>query len=187
MTYTFFADKSDKLEVLNFIFKDSDLKIYDSYSDYEQEICEYKTIDDILSKFDLDNGGNFANTFRLWTPRHEGKPIFRKVELNPESCKGHTFRYSTDGWGLIQLHFGGLKNHQLNYSQIGHFNEKGALQLEGINKVNGLVSAWNWTEIQATSRKLKYQIQTKLATRKIGNVGVLAGADKLEKQGIELR
>jgi hypothetical protein len=45
----------------------------------------------------------------------------------------------------------------------------------------------NWTEIQATSRKLKYQIHNKFATRKIGSFGVLSGADKLETQGIKLR
>jgi len=52
---------------------------------------------------------------------------------------------------------------------------------------NGKVSSWDWTEIQATSRKLKYQIHNRLATRKIGSFGVLPGADKLEKEGIKFR
>lgn len=55
------------------------------------------------------------------------------------------------------------------------------------NLLNGLVSTWDWTEIQSTSRKLKYFIHNKLAIRKIGSVGVLLGADKLEQQGIKLR
>jgi hypothetical protein len=187
MTYDFFADKADKLEILDFIFKDTDLHVYDLGSPYGQEICQYKTVDEIFSKFDLDNGDKFATTFQLWTPRHKGKPLFRKIDLDPKHCNGHTFRYSTDGWGLIQLYFGGLKNNELNQSHIGHFNEKGALKWEETNKVNGLVSLWDWTEIQATSRKLKYQIHNKLATRKIGSFGVLSGADKLETQGIKLR
>jgi hypothetical protein len=187
MTYDFFADKADKLEILDFIFKDTDLHVYDLSSAYGQEICQYKTVDEVLSKFDLDNGDKFAVTFKLWTPRHKGKPLFRKIDLDPKRCNGHTFRYSTEGWGLIQLYFGGLKNNELNQSHIGHFNEKGALKWEENNKVNGLVSLWDWTEIQATSRKLKYQIHNKLATRKIGSFGVLSGADKLEKQGIKLR
>jgi hypothetical protein len=80
-----------------------------------------------------------------------------------------------------------LKNNELKHSHIGHFNEKGALKWEDTNNVNGLVSSWDWTEIQATSRKLKYQIHNKFATRKIGSFGVLSGADKLETQGIKLR
>jgi len=187
MTYDFFADKADKLNILDFIFKETDLHIYDSSSAYESETCEYKTVDEMSSKFDLDNGGKFANTFQLWTPRHKGIPIFRKVDLDPKRCNGHTFLYSTDGWGLIQLYFGGLEDHELNRSHIGHFNDRGALKWESTNKVNGLVSAWDWKEIQVTSRKLKYQIHNKLATRKIGSFGILAGADKLETQGIKLR
>ncbi|MFM2386673.1 MAG: hypothetical protein RL660_1430 [Bacteroidota bacterium] len=187
MHYNFFADKADKLQVLEFIFKETDLQVYDAASPYGQDICEYKTVDEISKKFDLDNGDKFANTFQLWAPRHQGKPIFRKVDLDPKRCNGHTFRYSTDGWGLIQLYFGGLKNGELNQSHIGHFSEKGALGCEGANTANGLSSFWDWTEIQVTSRRLKYQIHNKLAIRKIGSLGVLAGADKLEKQGIKFR
>lgn len=187
MNYNFFADKQDKLEILDFIFKDTDLHVYDLGSPYGQEICQYKTVDEISSKFDLDNGDKFAVTFQLWTPRHKGKLLFRKIDLDPKHCNGHTFRYSTDGWGLIQLYFGGLKNNELNQSHIGHFNEKGALKWADTNNVNGLVSSWDWKEIQATSRKLKHQIHNKLATRKIGSLGVLSGADKLETKGIKLR
>lgn len=187
MNYNFYANKTDKLDVLDFIFNNTDLHIYDKDSSYGQEIYQYKTVDEISSKFNLDNGDKFANTFQLWSPRHKGKPLFRKVELDPKHCNGHTFRYSTEGWGLIQLYFGGLKNNELHQSHIGHFNEKGALKWEDINNVNGLVSLWDWREIQSTSRKLKYQISNKLATRNIGSLGVLTGADSLEKQGIKLR
>jgi len=187
MTYDFFADKADKFEILKFIFKETDLQVYDLGSLYGQEICQYKTVDEISSKFDLDNGDKFAVTFQLWTPRHKGKPLFRKIDLDPKHCNGHTFRYSTDGWGLIQLYFGGLKNNELNQSHIGYLNESAALKNKSLTTFNGKVNAWDWTEIQATSRKLKYQIHNKLAIRKIGCFGVLTGADKLEKHGIILR
>ena len=186
MTYNFFADKADKLVILDFIFKETDLHIYDFGSPYGQEICEYKNIDEIDSKFDLSNGDKFAVSFQLWAPRHKGKPLFRKVNLDPKHCDGYTFRYSTDGWGLIQLYFGGLKNNALNQSHIGHFNEMGALKNESTSSFNGKVNDWNWAEIQATARKLKYQIHNKLAIRKIGSLGVLSGADNLEKKGIKL-
>jgi len=187
MNYNFFADKADKLEILEFIFKETDLRVYDLGSPYGQEICQYNTVEEISSKFDLENGDKFAVTFQLWTPRHKGKPIFRKVELDPKHCKGHTFRYTTEGWGLIQLYLGGLKNNELKHSHIDHWNEKGALKWENTNHVNEPVSSWDWTEIQATFRKLKYHILNKLATRKIGSFGVLNGADKLSKKGIILK
>jgi len=187
MTYDFFADKADKLEILDFIFKDTDLHVYDLSSAYGHEICQYKTVEEVSSKFDLDNGDKFAVTFGPWTPRHKGKPLFRKIDLDPKRNYGHTFRYKTEGWGLIQLYFGGLKNGELNQSHIGHFNEKGALKCESTNTINGLVNFWDWTEIQVTSRKLKYQIHNKLSARKIGSIGVLSGADELKKKGIRFR
>lgn len=187
MNYNFFADKADKLQILEYIFSETDLQVYDSYSSYGQEICNYKSVEDISTRFDLINGDKFAVAFQLWTPRHGEQPIFRKVDLDPNRCDGHTFRYSTDGWGLIQLYFGGLKNNELNQSHIGHFNEAGALKNEASNKFNGKVNLWDWREIQKTSRHLKYQIHNKLAIRKFGSFGVLPGADKLEREGVKFR
>ncbi|MBV4357597.1 hypothetical protein [Pinibacter aurantiacus] len=187
MTYDFFAEKEDKLNILDFIFNDTDLHVYDVSSAPDQQISEYKTSEDISSKFDLTNGAKFSVTFQLWSPRHNGKPTFRRISLDPKHCNGHTFRYATDGWGLIQLYFGGLKNNQLNLSHIGHFSEKGALKWQDEKSLNEPVSAWDWKEIAATSRKLKNHIHNKLAIKKIGSLGVLPGAEKLELQGVELK
>ena len=186
MTYDFFADKQDKIKVLQFLFGETDLRIFDLGSAYGQEITQYKSVEEIENKFDLDNGDKFALTFQLWTPRHKGKPLFRRIELDPKYCDGHTFRYATDGWGLIQLYFGGIKRNELTQSHIGHFSEKRAMKNEASNSFNGAVSAWDWTEIQKTSRQLKYHIQNKLATRTVGSFGILEGAEKLEKSGITL-
>jgi hypothetical protein len=187
MNYDFFAAKDDKIEILHHIFNETDLHVYDLDSPFGQEICEYKAVEEISSKFDLDKGDKFANTFQLWAPRHQGRLIFAKIKLDPKRCNGHTFRYSTEGWGLIQLYFGGLKNNELNHSHIGHFSEKGALKCEYANRRNGLVNAWDWKEINITSRKLKYQIHNKMSIGKLGSCGVLPGASKLEKQGIKYR
>jgi hypothetical protein len=186
MTYDFYANRADKLKILEFIFRETDLHIYDLGSRYGQEIYEYKSIDEILSKFDLEIN-EFGTTFQLWTPRHKGKLIFKKITLDPKRCNGHTFRYLTEGWGLIQLYFGGLENNELKHSHIGHFNEKNALNWGENLKENGLVSSWDWPQIQATSRKLTYQIHSKLTTRKMGSFDILHGADQFAKQGILLR
>ncbi len=186
MTYDFFANKTDKINLLDFIFKETDLKVFDLASPFEQEISEYKSTDEILSKFDLENGGQSSATFQLWAKRFGGDILFRKVDLNPKYCEGHTFRYSTDGWGLIQLYFGEQKDNVLFHSHIGHFNEKGALKWEETNHFNGKVDKWNWKEIEQASRKLKNQIYNKLVIKKIGSYGVLPGADKLSDDGIKL-
>ncbi len=139
-----------------------------------------------FEKFDLENGGQYSVTFNLWAERFGGDILFRKIDLDPKRCNGHTFRYSTNGWGLIQLYLGGQKNSILFYSHIGHFNEKGALRHEDTNHINGRVDKWNWKEVSQTSRKLKNHLHNKIATRKIGSYGVLPGADNLSDNGIKL-
>ena len=186
MTYDFFANKSDKINLLDFIFRETDLKIYDLASSYGQEISEYKTTDEIAKKFDLENARQLSPTFQLWTPRFGGNIFFRKIDLNPEYCNGHIFRYSADGWGLIQLYFGGHKDNILFHSHIGHFNEKGALKSQDTNKSIDNVDKWNWKIIEQTSRQLKNQIHNKLAAKKIGRYGVLPGADILSNSGTKL-
>jgi hypothetical protein len=187
MTYDFYADQTDKLSVLDFIFNQTDLQVFDLASPYGQEISQYKSSEEISAKFDLVNGDKFAVNFQLWSPRHKGGLVSRKIDLDPKRCNGHTFRYSTDGWGMIQLYFGGVKNNILSLSHIGHFNEKGAAKWEGTNKFNGSVKDWDWKEVQLTSKSLKQFIHSRLTVKKLGSMDVLLGASKLQVQGIDLR
>lgn len=182
MIYDFSADKGDKLDILTFIFEETDLCVYDSYSEPDHEICKYKSVDEISSKFDLTNGGDSAVTFQLWSPRHKGSHKFRKFSLNPDVCNGHTFRYATEGFGLIQLYFGGLRDNELHKSHIGHFNEKGALKINPQD-----AKCCDWKEIQITSRKLKSYIRNRLSIKKMKGMDILKGANILEQQGVELR
>jgi hypothetical protein len=186
MTYDFFANKSDKLQLLNFIFNETDLRVFDLASQFGQEVSEYKETTEISTKFDLENGGQSSATFQLWTKSFGGDILFRKIELNPKSSGGHTFRYSTDGWSLVQLYFGGQKDNILYPSHLGHFNEKGALKWQDTNHFNGKVDKWNWKEIEQTSRKLKNYLHNRIAVRKIGSCGVLPGASELSDKGIKL-
>ena len=195
MTYDFFAGETDKIEVLNFIFAETDLRIFDLSSPYGQKISEYKSPDEISSKLDLKARDKTAISFQMWSPGFKAEPIFERVDLNPRYCDGHTFRYTTQGWGLIQLSFGGTQAVEyvnispykyLALSHIGHFNQKGALRWEDINLINGKVNKWDWAEIEKTSRKLKYHIHNKLAVKKMGSRGILKGAEALQNEGFKL-
>ncbi len=186
MTYDFFASKNDKINVLDFIYNETDLRVFDLYSPYGEIICEYENITEIFTKFDFEYGDKHALTFQLWSPSFEANIEFRKVELDPKYCNGYTFRFATSGWGLIQLYFGGIKNDILYPSHIGHFNEKGALKNQHVFDLAEVVEKWNWKEVQKASSKLKYYIHEKKAIRKIGSFGVLQGASNLNVNGVKL-
>jgi hypothetical protein len=184
MTYNFYADRKDKLELLEFIFNETDLRVFDLSSLPGKRIWEYTSAKEIDEKFDLKNGGSNSATFQLWTSRYKGDILFRKIELDPKYSKEYNYRYSTEGWGLIQLYFGGLKNGNLYYSHIGHFNEKGAQNWESTNAFNGKVASWDWKEIEKSSRALKYQIQKKMSVSKIGSTDVMADAEILKNSDV---
>lgn len=186
MNYNFLATEIDKIQVFNFIFEQTDLQVFDLSSEFSQKVCQYKSTSEVVAKFDLENGGQFAVTLQLWSPRFGGEVIFRKVNLNPERCEGHTFRYATGGWGLIQLYLGGCQRNSLYHSNIGHFNEKGALARVDDDTTLAEVKRWNWKEIVSMSGRLRRQI-TKMAVGKFDGIDVLPGADSLRKSGVELR
>ena len=188
MNYNFYASKTDKVALLNYLFAETDLRVYDLASEPGQEVCEYTSADDIIDKFESRYDGIFSPTFQLWAPRFGSTAQFRRIELNPDSCGGHTFRYQTQGWGLIQLYFGREWKRELEYSHIGCFAEKNARLREAYDSLSlGKADEWDWEEINTVARKLKYLLHNKWAVDKIGSVGVLEGAAACEQEGYLLR
>lgn len=186
MNYDFFASRSDKVRLLEFLLGETDLRIFDSYSEYEKKAREYKSVGDITGRFDLENGGKFAVTLALWSPRFSERLFFKQIKLDPRRCQGSDFRYATSGLGLIHLHFGGIEKRFLNVSHIGHQSEKRAKAWESTIQYGDRASRWNWNEIASSARKLKSTIHNKWAVDKIGSVGVLPGAKEMQIQGFQM-
>ena len=178
MNYDFYADENDIVEILNYIFSETDLMLYELASKYGQDAKSFKETNEVLKNYNFFSSNESSETFQLWTPRFEGDLVIRKIELDPRRCQGHTYRYSTEGWGLIQLYFGVRRNDKLPFSHLGHQSEKRALLWQDTNNNLGDVKKWNWKEVESTARKLKYQIHNKMSIRKINSYGVLRGADK---------
>lgn len=186
MDYFFYASKSDKINILKFLFKETEVRVYDFFSEYEKKICEYKSISKIVNKFDLENGNRFAVSFHLWASHHKGFVFKKKVILNPRLNNGFTYRYVSDGWGLIKLFFGGIEKDHLNVSTLGHLSKADALLWESTNTFTGRVSQWNWQQIRSTMSHIKKKIHNEMAVKRVGKIDILAGAAALEKNGIQL-
>jgi len=180
MNYDFFADGNDVVNILNFVFSETDLILYQLGSDYGEDIKCFQTTEDVLKVYNFPKIPN-STYFQLWTPRFKGDLVIRKVELDPKYCQGHTFRFSTEGWGLIQLYFGGLRGDRLEHSHLGHQSIKRATNWEDNYKDLGSASKWDWKEVESTARKLKYQIHNRMAVKKINSFGILKGADTYVK------
>ena len=176
MTYDFYAEQRDIKDILEFIFSETDLYLYDMYSIPEQEVRHYTSAESVFANYTFVDCEDSMITFQLWSPRFEGDLIIEKVNLDPRRCKGKTFRYCTSGWGLIQLYFGTTRNNKLSRSHIGHQSPKRALNWQETNSKLGDVEKWNWKEVESTARKIKYHIQKRLSIKKINDYDTLKNA-----------
>jgi len=177
MNFDFYAEKSDRKIILDFIFNETNWEIYDLYSEYGEEITRYTTTESIEKKIEAEKRAAY---FNIYSPDFGGEVIFRKINLNPDVCKGHTFRYSTEGWGMIQLYFGMTWNNRFEYSTIKHNTETRANNWYPTYPDMKNPNLWNWKEISKASRKLAYIIK-KASHTQIGSIRIMPEAeDKYE-------
>ncbi|MDR2009755.1 MAG: hypothetical protein LBQ22_04665 [Bacteroidales bacterium] len=181
MQTDFYGTIDDKKMILDFIFSETNYDIFDHYSGFGEELNQYFSTNEILEKFDLEKGGQFAVCFGLWNPLDGTKIIARKIDLNPKSCNGHTFRFSSEGWGTQRLYFGGIQNEYLNQSTFMGFNEKGAIAKDlYLPETEREAHKLDWKLIRSDQRKLKNFIEKKIGTtNKIRGGTVLINANKL--------
>ncbi|WP_114790420.1 hypothetical protein U0035_14170 [Niabella yanshanensis] len=165
MQTDFYGTAADKKLILDFIFDETNYQVFDHYSEPGQELKQYFSTNEIIEKFDLENGRQYAVCLSLWNSLDGSKNIIRKVDLNPEKCEGQTFRFSSNGWGVQQLYFGGIQNGYLNQSTFTGFNEKGALAKDLFNpEIEREAHKLDWTLIRFDQRKLKSFIDKEIAT-----------------------
>src|SRR6266853_1466124 len=108
----FYALKEDIRQLVHFIFEETDLRIFESYSEYDKELREFRSFDDLSAAFDLGtdkHGNGSAVLLQLWSSAVMAKVEFERIALK---VPGHSFRYRISGsGGLIQLYFGGEYEH----------------------------------------------------------------------------
>jgi len=88
--------------VLNSLFAYGDVKIYESYSKYDEELVIFtnkKDLETYLLKA-IENKESHL-MFKLYYKEMGGEVNIRKYSLNPLACEGHTFRYESMALGTI--------------------------------------------------------------------------------------
>lgn len=116
----FFATKNDQIKLLDFIFSETNFRVFQLYSDFDRELEEYKSTQEIDQKHSLgfDKFGNGQHcTFQLWSPTIMEELEVRKISLNKDT--GHMFRYELEGFALVQLFLDGVNGDIISKSHIG--------------------------------------------------------------------
>jgi hypothetical protein len=179
----FFAVRQDQRKIIDFLLAETDFRIFELYSEFGQELREFKTFKELDAEFDIGrdkHGHGFAVLLSLWSPSVMRSAHITRIRLDPKHCDGHTFRYTTGGWGAVQLYLGGRFERVVTKSHYGHFSERGA-------RSRGYRSGVNWKALNKLSNHVTYFVSKKLAVAKVPGRPVLPAAYKLYTAGIELK
>ncbi|EMO41188.1 hypothetical protein LEP1GSC186_3011 [Leptospira noguchii serovar Autumnalis str. ZUN142] len=161
---SWYGTLKDHIEILNYLFQKKNCSIYESYSDFEKPIRIFSNVEEIIQEFQ-------SNTIFLNIYVQGSGPKFkaRKILLDPKKCNGAKYRFSSDGWGMIQLHLSTNIRNRLCSSYTNHNTLKRAEKWEKFYKDLDSPSQWNFDSVIQFSnqfiRKIKSQTYAKIGSR----------------------
>lgn len=147
-------DKSKLYELIEFILSDSNAIICESYSEMEEEIKylnDFSLFKDYFENSISENKKHLA--FGIHYQDNKGKISITKIKLDPKHCKGKTYRYRIDGWGLIYIHLN-LTNSNIIECKVSSNSQKRAKNWETTNPEFGSTELWDWKMIESKTRKI---------------------------------
>jgi hypothetical protein len=179
----FFAAEADQRAVLDFLFSSTDVRVFESYSEYGTALREFCSTDELAAAFPLGtdpHGNGYAVLLHLWSPSVMRELTITRVKLDAAYCEGHTFRYRIDGGGLMQLYLGGVCERVITKSHYGHQSEVRAQVWEVEDGVN-------WEALKKLSSRIQYHVRKRLTAGNAGSMPVLSQALELARAGYALK
>jgi hypothetical protein len=179
----FFAAEQDQREVLDFLFSSTDVRVFESYSEYSQNLREFTSTTELANAFPLGHdlhGNSAAVLLQLWSPSVMSELAIKRIALDSKACNGHTFRYCIEGGGLMQLYFGGLCGEVITKSHFGHQSQ---VRAKKWNVDRGV----DWDSLKNLSNRIQHQIRKRLMVFKVPGRPVLSQASTLARAGYSLK
>lgn len=162
----FYGVRDDITEILRYSVEDLALELHEAYSAMNEPLRQFASADEAIEALDMgvDPWGRGESTqLALWAPRLGPKHVERrqlKLEDDP-------IREELGGWAVIYFFFGGVHDHAITPSRYSVNSEKRARAWEDTYGDRfGAVEMWDWAEVEAVSRKLRYHVSRRLAAGK---------------------
>lgn len=136
------------------IFSKGKVTVYETYSNYDSELRIFKNTTDILDYIaELQSASGKSGLLSLHYADTKGVVELKKIKLNPEKVQGATFRYTVNGWGLINLHIKAENNSFICY--LGVNSEKRADKWKTFYPEMKEPSLWDWKVVSSHHRRLQ--------------------------------
>ncbi|MDP2485703.1 hypothetical protein [Pseudoalteromonas marina] len=141
-----------------------DVLVYEAYSDFDSELRLFSSLNELKDyvsyKINKNNELNKDINLSLHYVDTCGQVFTEKHELNPDEGNGAKYRYTSDGWGVINFnvfiegaHFGLFSLHSRN--------EKEAKEWEDTLPEFGKPNSWDWKKVSFHIKRLT-QVYTKI-------------------------
>ena len=147
-------------ELTHAVFSVERPEVYDAYSAYECDPRRFTSAEQ-LDSLTLDAGpdANVRLDVAVWYPCCGGRVEKELINLVPEKCGGHTFRYSIGGWGIFHLQCDSRPD-SLMECRVAVNSHKRAATWEAHYPEWLPVEAWNWTAVQKHERRLLRKLRS---------------------------
>ena len=179
---TFFAARDDLVDVFRFVYTETDCRVFETYSRFDEKRREFPDLEAIASLRELGEGTGLQ--LGLWSPASGPKPVERRVDLNPGAVPGHTHRYVTEGCSIITLQCGGVRLDTLEATHMVWWTKASALK-----KAHPELGAHSvdWPVLGGLARRIRAHIDRRLSRARANRLPVLGHAADLARQGVRLR
>jgi len=90
----FYAAKDDLLDLIRFLFGETDCRVYESFSHHDRDLREFRTVDEVAGAYPLgedSHGHGTAALLSLWSPSAGGEPRVERIELS-RPADSHRYR-----------------------------------------------------------------------------------------------
>jgi hypothetical protein len=181
----FYAAGLDFEPVLDFVFHRTGCRVFESYSEFDKEIREFKSAADLSQAYRIGECAHSSQSVLLQLVPPGADSLYRIKQIALKPSNGRRFRFAIEGWGLIQLYLGGVGPSGLVPSHTNHNSEKRAVLWSHTNPELMSPEVWDWKQIVRTSSALNRYIRTKLAVTARSSRPVLPEAAKALATGTE--
>lgn len=176
----FYALAPDCEAILDFVFSNRDWRLLEAYSLPDRELRTFTSVGAVTSAFDLTRE---HAQLKLYAPEMRGHVTPERINLKPGVLGNATFRYSTNGWGLIQLRFEAPRQETLAASHTNHNSQNRAERWAPTYPEDAeYVATWDWAAVTRVSGRLVRHIRS-LGAAKVGSRPVLPAALEAQRNG----
>lgn len=180
----FYALKEDLRGLMHFIYEETDLRVFESYSEPDAVLREFRTFRELSEAFEIgmdEHGHGYGVLLQLWSASVTKDVNIVRFELKQTKKRPHKFRHRISGIGLIQLYLGGQHKNLITHSHYGHWSEAGARQRAG-----GNADAVDWKTFSQLSGRIQRHIRNKIAVAKVMGRPILPAAFEEVRRGAGL-